>query len=708
LQGAFLFTGSHIYCLLLSVWNNKVYYGVYKRTDVKSLEGTRDVCSGRGTMQMTSTQEITEQNRDTLIHILRQEYVRQLEHSLREVAMNSVGLHEYRDDIRSSVQLVLRGSSLTREDPLPSYTSIVQAYDHAGQRLLILGEPGAGKTTLLLDLACELLARAESDSALPIPVIFNLSGWANQKPPLESWLINQLQLVYNIPSPLSLAWLKQDNWLLLFDGLDEIEESLQPACIEAINAYQGEEHSIPLVVCSRPHGSQAQESQLALSHAVIVQPLQERQVIEYFEQLGEPVAAIREAVRSNVTLRKLITTPLMLHVLVLAYRSETVIDLPQLGSPEEQRRQILDRCMRRMLEQQTAGRQFSLQQTRSWLAWLAQQMKQHQLTEFYLEWLQPNWLTTESSQNQYRLFVMLVYGVVGGLLYGVVGALIYGLIGKMLYGLVLGLLLGLVLGLVGGLVDEIKIIRPAEVLTWSWKSVWRGLFAGMSDIKKPRLLESLDWSWNSIWQGVIVGLVVGLLAWLVGYGLIGGLLAGLIGGVVGWLLVGLVGSLLAGLVCGLIGGVIDEVSGEQIDKDMHIRSNQGIHDAGWKALCYGLIGGLLVGLVAGLIGGWMGGQVYGLTVGIFLGVFLGTLIAQLTGGRAYICHYALRYVFYRNGAMPWHYLRFLEEAIEHNLLWRVAGGYRFAHPLFIDCFAPKETNVLSDSMNQALEPLPQP
>jgi hypothetical protein len=664
--------------------------------------------SERGIKRMTSTQEITEQNRAILIRVLRQEYTRQLEHSLQGMATNSVGLHESRDDMYSSVQLVLHGSSLAREDPLPSYTSILQAYDHAGQRLLILGEPGAGKTTLLLDLACELLARAESDSSLPIPVIFNLSGWANQKPPLESWLINQLQLVYNVPSPLSQAWLKQDNWLLLFDGLDEVDESLRPACIEAINAYQGEEHSIPLVVCSRRHESPAQESQLALSHAVIVQPLQEGQVIEYFEQLGEPVAVIHEAVCRNATLRQLITTPLMLHVLVLAYQGETIIDLPQLSSPEEQRQQILDRCARRMLEQQTTGRQFSPQQTRGWLAWLAQQMNQHHLTEFYLEWLQPSWLTTESSQNQYRLFVMLVYGGLGGLLYGVVGALIYGLIGKILYGLVLGLLLGLVLGLVGGLVDDIKIIRPAEVLTWSWKSVWRGLFAGLSDIKKLGLLESLDWSWNSVWQGVMVGFIVGLLAWLIGYGLIGGLLAGLIGGVIGWLLVGLVGSLLAGLVCGLIGEVVYEVSGERIDKNMLIRPNQGIHDAGWKALCYGLIGGLLAGLVAGLIGGWMGGQTYGLTMGIFLGVFLGTLIAQVTGGRAYVCHYALRYVFYRDGAMPWYYVRFLEEAIEHKLLRRVAGGYCFAHPLFIDYFASQKANVLADSMNQALEPLPQP
>jgi predicted NACHT family NTPase len=43
----------------------------------------------------------------------------------------------------------------------------MQVYDEAGGELLILGEPGAGKTTLLLQLARELLSRAEQDESLP-------------------------------------------------------------------------------------------------------------------------------------------------------------------------------------------------------------------------------------------------------------------------------------------------------------------------------------------------------------------------------------------------------------------------------------------------------------------------------------------------------------------------------------------------------------
>jgi hypothetical protein len=37
--------------------------------------------------------------------------------------------------------------------------------------------------------------------------------------------------------------------------------------------------------------------------------------------------------------------------------------------------------------------------------------------------------------------------------------------------------------------------------------------------------------------------------------------------------------------------------------------------------------------------------------------------------------------------MPWHYVRFLDEATERILLQRVGGGYRFIHPLFQEYFA---------------------
>ncbi len=58
--------------------------------------------------------------------------------------------------------------------------------------LLVLGEPGAGKTTMLLELARDLLSRAERDPIKPMPVIFSLSAWTEAKPSLAEWLVDEL------------------------------------------------------------------------------------------------------------------------------------------------------------------------------------------------------------------------------------------------------------------------------------------------------------------------------------------------------------------------------------------------------------------------------------------------------------------------------------------------------------------------------------
>jgi predicted NACHT family NTPase len=50
---------------------------------------------------------------------------------------------------------------------MPAGTPIIQVFDNLGSALLILGAPGTGKTTLLLELAQELLERAEQDQSPP-------------------------------------------------------------------------------------------------------------------------------------------------------------------------------------------------------------------------------------------------------------------------------------------------------------------------------------------------------------------------------------------------------------------------------------------------------------------------------------------------------------------------------------------------------------
>jgi flagellar biosynthesis GTPase FlhF len=83
--------------------------------------------------------------------------------------------------------------------PLPPATPIIEVFDQMGGALLILGVPGAGKTTLLLELARDLITRAEQDESHPIPVVFNLSSWAEKRQSLKEWFVEELNQRYDAP-----------------------------------------------------------------------------------------------------------------------------------------------------------------------------------------------------------------------------------------------------------------------------------------------------------------------------------------------------------------------------------------------------------------------------------------------------------------------------------------------------------------------------
>src|SRR6266567_3347087 len=140
---------------------------------------------------------------------------------------------------------------IPRHGHSPQGLVFTQVYDDAEGELLILGAPGSGKTTLLLELARDLLARAQANEQYPMPVVFNLSSWAMKQQPLVDWLVEELNTKYQVPRKLAQALLPADQILPLLDGLDEVAPTARTACIEAINTYRQEHALFPLVVCSR-------------------------------------------------------------------------------------------------------------------------------------------------------------------------------------------------------------------------------------------------------------------------------------------------------------------------------------------------------------------------------------------------------------------------------------------------------------------------
>ena len=130
------------------------------------------------------------QNRVRMLRRLRRSYSDLMSQSLQGAAWLELGIASKPDAVQNATHLLLRISNRA-EQHLPPGTSITEAYDEAEHELLILGEPGAGKSTLLLDLAQQLVVRAEQDQTHPLPVILPLSSWAVKRPKLEDWIAEQ-------------------------------------------------------------------------------------------------------------------------------------------------------------------------------------------------------------------------------------------------------------------------------------------------------------------------------------------------------------------------------------------------------------------------------------------------------------------------------------------------------------------------------------
>ena len=125
--------------------------------------------------------------------------------------------------------------------------TIHQLFEQSGRAMLILGAPGSGKTFTLLELCRDLLFQAEQHPDNPIPVILNLSTWAEKEAPLTDWIVEQMVDEYQLSRPVTREWLQHNHLCLLLDGLDEVREEVRNDCVIAINNFR-RTHQVPLVV----------------------------------------------------------------------------------------------------------------------------------------------------------------------------------------------------------------------------------------------------------------------------------------------------------------------------------------------------------------------------------------------------------------------------------------------------------------------------
>lgn len=559
--------------------------------------------------------------------------------------------------------------------PLPPGTRIMDRFNYAaGDALLILGEPGSGKTTMLLELAGELLAEAQTDESLRIPVVFNLSSWAVLRPQLTEWLVSELQTLYLIPKKVAQGWVEQDDILPLLDGLDEVAQAHRAACINAINAYR-EAQGTPLVVCSRIADYEAIGEKLLLSDGLLLRPLTQEQINEYLAAGGIALDGVREALQQDEMLQEMAQSPLLLSIMAVAYDDQ----LPEQSTAstlDERHRQLFASYVKHQLQQRQKNTIENVSTTIHQLVWLAYKMIQQEETILKIEWIQPYCLPSLHQKRFYQLTIGLFVGSFVSLVFGLFASVAFGLIFGILSVLRDGLEIGLVvaafsclLGLVGGLLGGLVIGFGGWLLAWMIEGV---------DYIRP--IEKVTWAWKRVTP---VSVIVGLLSTLV---------TGVLFGLVEGLIIGSAVTFLSWLGNGIDGRLVE----------LRTSPNEGLKNSARSAVYSGLVFGLIACSLIWLCGGvllGMGSEIFhgrnsveivlilgvggvggGIGSALFTGLYGG-------GGLSVIQHYTLRFYLHRYGYLPLHLVPFLDLAAERLILQKVGGGYRFVHRLLQEYLA---------------------
>jgi hypothetical protein len=510
-------------------------------------------------------------------------------------------------------------------EPVPPGKKLVEIFDELEHALLILGAPGSGKTITLLELARDLIARAEDDPNQPVPVVFNLSSWAERRLPLAEWLADELSVKYQIPRKIGRKWIADNDILPLLDGLDEVRAENRSECVGAINAYYKEHGLAGIAVCSRTEEYGLLKAKLALAGAILIQPLAEEQITDYPASFGTKLAGLYKALKLDTVLKEMAHSPLMLGVMSLAYADVSFEDVlrGELDSVEARRKRLFDTYVTRMFKRKGIAKGYTPEQTVKWLSWLARGMEMHKQGVFLIEGLQPSWLGLRKRRWLYVLASRLTGGLAIGISLGFLGLIGgFGFLGYIdQYTSVVEILPALLLVLVWGLLTAILFFSQTMSTAFGIGLIDAVRYEKEKDdfMIKTRTRQSTlthifyAWLTSVLMTGTTLGLIFGAV------GLIGGIvwvlynpfsaqfnvlfrvalppLLGILLGITG-AAQGLINGVIFGLIFGLIFGV--RRSRQNLTNDIQTVESLGWS---WRRALKGTVLGSLIGALFGVISG---------------------------------------------------------------------------------------------------------
>ena len=611
-------------------------------------------------------------NERLLLQAVKDEVVTRLKQSLHNAVLINLGKEAQPEQVKYPWSSDIKIGDKPSE-PIPATTSILEVFDQeeiAG-RLLILGNPGVGKTTTMLDLAKSLIARAEEEADYPIPVLFNLSAWKDDKQWMHDWLVVELKSKYGVRQDIGTKWVDNVKLLPMLDGLDELESVRQELCVQKINELlQSDCRPQYLVVCSRAEEYGNYTSKLHVNGAICLRELNDAQIQEYLTAVGRQ--DLQQALRQDSTMLELMRKPLLLSIAVLSAQELLVEDWQRLSSTEARVEYLLNVYVRRMLTRDIKNLSYAQsmepdpKQTLRWLSWLAQKLEDQNMTEFLIEKMQPDFLQPKSEKFYY--FVIWQISAIGlKLLSRVIETVVSGC-EEILHlerneideqiSLIINIpfLISIIPFAVSLPVFSLRTIRPVETLKLPFKYLHKEIKIGfISYLILGFIMEIFPLNNHTDNNAS------GLKTWAI---------------------------VLANYTFFLNRRLILK-SNQMIGPELETRefSNQGIRQSAINAMTTGFIGSL-TGIMIGGIWGILSSN--DTTMIIILGirsVYMGLIYALIFGGYACIQHFFLRLALLQEDAIPWNYARFLDYCTERLFLQRVGGRYRFIHRLLQEHFA---------------------
>ncbi len=385
-----------------------------------------------------------------------------------------------------------------------------------------------------------------------------------------------------------------------------------------------------MVICSRTTDLKDTKSLLNLRGEIVVKSPTQAEINIFLCAAGDDFLKFLDLETTNEPHTDSPITPFLLATIYQAYRITQLNR--KLNSLESINNEAIRLYVNAMLCDHKTTTEYSNTNTMNWLKYLAQQLTQNNQSLFYLERIQPNYLPQGLCQ-----IATLVPMMISGLMFGIVFGWGFQIVFEESYGLITGGLFGLTASLLFWMFGIGREIQPVEILSWSRVNI----------------------------QNNAVDRVLGTLLLIVIFILFGAIF----------------GNIEFGVIMGLFVSIgfflFYELPERKLEKIK--KANEGFKRAVIHCLCTGLFAALIMTLILNFL--------FDSNMAIPMVSAFGLFLALLNGGHFCIQHLVLRIILWYKNYTPWNFISFLNFSVKCSVMYKIGGGYKFRHGLFMDYFA---------------------